>query len=352
MEMSGTKILVVDDVEANRFTLRDTITEMGYVPVLAESGKQALRVLERMEIDLVILDIAMPQMDGFEVCTNIRENVRTREIPVIFSSALDNAQDITRGFAVGGTDYISKPFVPDVIKARINIHLRLYEATRQLQDMNHKLQISVAEQLRRVEKEKKNVLYALLRVARENASFEEGHMDRISRNCRILAEALQLTKEYENVISDAYVDMIALAAPICDIGNVAVPTEILRKKDALTEEENQIMQRHTIVGERILQGIDDDDTSNDFIRMSIDIAKFHHENWDGTGYPTGISKTQIPLAAQIVNLTTAYCALTEDRAYRPAFSREEAMEILETESGTKFNPDLYDVLFRIRRRLI
>ena len=346
------KILVVDDVEANRFYLRDIIHQAGYMPVLTESGAQALKVMERMEIDLVILDVAMPDMDGFEVCHRIKENVQTREIPIIFSSALDKPQHIKQGFACGGADYITKPFIPDIVKARINIHLQLYKTTRQLQDMNHKLQLSVIEQLRRVEKEKKNVLYALLRVARENAAYDEKHMERISKNCRVLAEAMQLTKEYADVISDVYVDTIELAAPVCDIGNVAVPTEILQKTDRLTSEENHIMQRHTEVGERILQGIEEEDQGNDFIQMSKDIVKYHHENWDGTGYPTGISGEQIPLSAQIVNIVTSYCALTEERSYRSAFSKEDTFAIMKKEAQTKFNPQLYEVLFLIRRQLV
>lgn len=214
------------------------------------------------------------------------------------------------------------------------------------------MQLSVIEQLRRVENEKRNVLYALLRVARENAAYDVAHMERISKNCRVLAETLQLTKEYADLISDAYVDTIELAAPVCDIGNVAVPTEILQKTDRLTPEESRIMQRHTEVGERILQGIDDEEQGNDFIQMSRDIVKYHHESWDGSGYPTGIAGEEIPLSAQIVNIVTAYCALTEDRSYRSAFSKEKAVEILGEEAGVKFNPALYDVLYMIKRQLV
>ena len=345
------KILVVDDVEANRFALRDIIRQTGYTPVLAENGEQALKVVERFAIQLIVLDIAMPGMDGFEVCRRLKEDVATRDIPVIFMSALDNPQDITRGFEIGGADYIVKPFVPEIIKARVRLHLKLYDSCRQLQDLNHKLQISVAEQVRRVEKEKKNVLYALLRVARENAAYDDRHMERISKNCRVLTEAMQLTTAYADMISDQYVDTIELTAPICDIGNVAVPTEILQKKDRLTEEENKVMQRHTIVGARILQGIEDDEHTNDFIQMSLDIVKYHHENWDGSGYPNGIAGGEIPLPAQIVNIITSYCALTEDRAYRSAFSKEEAVSILGEESGNKYNPSIYDVLYKIKRQL-
>ncbi len=210
-EENSIKILVVDDVEASRFMLRDIIKDCGYIPVMTENGAQALRFLDRAVVDLVLLDVTMPDMSGFEVCRRIKADVRTREIPIIFISALENTEHIKQGFVCGGADYISKPFVSEIVKSRINLHVKLYRSGKQLQDMNRKLQISVMEQMRRVEKEKKNVLYALLQVAKENAAFDEAHMDRISKNCRTLTEALQLTNEYSGYISDDYVDTISLA---------------------------------------------------------------------------------------------------------------------------------------------
>ena len=345
------KILVVDDVEANRFALRDIIRQTGYTPVLAENGEQALKVVERFAIQLIVLDIAMPGMDGFEVCRRLKEDVATRDIPVIFMSALDNPQDITRGFEIGGADYIVKPFVPEIIKARVRLHLNLYDSCRQLQDLNHKLQISVAEQVRRVEKEKKNVLYALLRVARENAAYDDRHMERISKNCRVLTEAMQLTTAYADMISDQYVDTIELAAPICDIGNVAVPTEILQKKDRLTEEENKVMQRHTIVGARILQGIEDDEHTNDFIQMSLDIVKYHHENWDGSGYPRGLSGEEIPLCARIMAVADVFDAVSSKRCYRDAMPLEDCFKIILNGRGTDFDPDVVDAFMMSKEKI-
>lgn len=345
------KILVVDDVEANRFALRDIIQQMNYQPILAENGVQALKVVERFELRLILLDVAMPVMDGYQVCETLKRNVNTRDIPIIFISAYDNPKDIAKGFALGGADYVTKPFVPEVVKARVALHLKLYDNTIEMQKLNKRLQMSISEQLRRVEKEKKNVLYALLRVARENAAYDAKHMERISKNCRVLTEAMQLTLEYGDVISDQYVDTIEMAAPICDIGNVAIPTDILQKKDSLNQEESKTMQTHTLVGERILRDIDDDVQSNTFIEMSCDIAKYHHENWDGSGYPCGIKGDEIPLSAQIIGSVSAYCALTEDRTYRMAYTQEEALEIMRADSGIKFNPSIFEILCKIKRQL-
>ena len=345
------KILVVDDVEANRFALRNIIQQLGYQPVLAENGEQAIKVAQRFDLQLVILDVAMSVMGGYQVCEVLKSNVNTRDIPIIFISAYDNPKDVAKGFELGGADYITKPFMPEVVKARVTLQLKLYETSRQMQELNRKLQISVSEQLRRVEREKRNVLYALLRVARENAAYDSAHMERMSRNCRVLTEAMQLTLDFGSRISNQYVDTIEVAAPICDIGNVAIPTSILQKKDALSPEENAQMQRHTVVGERILRDIDEEDQNNSFIEMSCDIAMYHHENWDGSGYPSGIKGDEIPLSAQIIGIVSTYCALTENRTYRGSYTQEEALDIMKEDVGIKFNPQIFDILYKIKRQL-
>jgi putative two-component system response regulator len=194
-------ILIVDDVEANRFVLKDIIADMGYRPVLAENGLQALKLLEHFRPQLMILDIAMPQMDGYELCGILKDDISTRDIPIIFISAFDDPVDIVKGFNLGGEDYVTKPFIPEVVKARVRLHLKLNDANKDLLEINRQLQVSVNEQMRRRETEKKNVLYALTRVARENAGYDETHMERLSYNCRVLAEAMQLSNSYDALIS-------------------------------------------------------------------------------------------------------------------------------------------------------
>lgn len=345
------KILIVDDVSANRFVLRDIIQEMGYQPVLAENGMQALKIVNRLNPQLIILDIAMPEMDGYEFCKIVKENPNTRDIPIIFISAFDDPSDVVRGFDLGGEDYITKPFIPKVVKARLQLHLKLYEANNEMQEMNRRLQTSVNEQLHQLEMEKKNVLYALIRVARENACYDEDHMERMCYNCRILAEAMQLSAEYGHLISDSYIDTIELAAPLCDLGNVAMPTDLLQKKEALSPEDVEVIRTHTLVGARILEDIRDTGDYNDFLQMSIDIAHYHHENWDGSGYPCGKKGNEIPLSAQIVSVVSAYCAMTENRVYRDSYHIEETLAMMESDSGKKFNADIFQILRKIYRQL-
>lgn len=344
------RILIVDDVEANRFVLRDIIVEMGYQPILTANGVQALKILERHRPHLIILDIAMPEMDGYEFCQIMKSNPDTREIPIIFISAFDDPADVVKGFNLGGEDYITKPFIPEVVKARVSLHLKLYEASQNMQQLNRQLQASIKAQLDQMEHEKRNVLYALINVARENACYDELHMDRLKYNCRILTEAMQLSPLYDSLISDTYIDTIELAAPLCDLGNVAIPTNLLQKKESLSDEEMEILKTHTTVGARILRDINPE-ANNDFVKMSIEIANFHHENWDGSGYPTGKKENEIPLSAQIIAVASDYCALTENRIYREAYSREEAIEIMQQDVGRKYNPEIFQILQKIARQL-
>ena len=345
------KVLIVDDVEANRYILKNVIFDMGHFPILAENGMQALKIIQRIKPELIILDIAMPQMDGFEVCQKLKENPITREIPIIFISAYDETEDIVKGFEMGCEDYIIKPFIPEVVKARVGAHLKLYEANTKMLEMNRKLQISLQEQRKQLEKERKKVLYALLRVARENTCYDKAYMERLQSNCRILAEAMQLSNQFGYLISDHFVDIIELACPLCDIGNLAIPTDVLQKQEPLGERERAIIRTHTTIGARILKDVEGTEEDNGFIRMAIEIANFHHENWDGSGYPNGVKGEEIPLSAQIVAVVSVYCALTEDRAFRKAFSSEEAIATMEMEASRKYNPDIFWILKKIVKQL-
>ena len=345
------RVLIVDDMETNRFVLKNIIEDMGYQPILAESGKQTLRMIERILPDLILLDIAMPEMDGYELCYILKHDVRTKNIPIIFISAYDDPQDVLKGFEAGGADYVAKPFIPEVVKARVSAHIKLSESNRSILEQNRKLQVTVLEQLKQIEEEKKKVLYALLMVVRKNASYDEDHMERLQYNCKVLAQAMQLSPRFEHLISDTFIETIEIAAPLCDLGNVGISLEILQKKSRFTEEEAEIVHMHTIIGAQILEDIQKDSDYNDFLAMSQEIALYHHENWDGSGYPYGKKENEIPLAAQIVALIGNYCALTEHRSFRDAFDRTEALNIIEADANKKFNPELVNICKRIARQL-
>ena len=340
-------VLIVDDVESNRFILEEIIQSMGCRPVLAGGGEEALQLLQTFPPQLVLTDISMPGMDGYELCRILKGNEQTRQIPVIFISAFDNPQAIVEGLSYGGEDYITKPFVAEVIKARVNVHLRLNEARRELIEMNRRLKASVDEQLCQMESERKNILFALAGIAAESLGCKEEYLRRLGRNCRILAQGMQLSPIFGDKISDDFIETVELAVPLCDIGNIGVPKEILQKEKPLTEEVTTAMQAHTKIGEKLLKDLYVNHDYSDFIGISADMIRHHHENWDGSGYPDGLIGQEIPLAAQIVSSMARYTELTGDEAC----GREDALAAMEREAGIKINPDIFEICSKISRQL-
>ncbi len=343
--LKGDEILIVDDVEINRLVLEEIIKDMGYNAVSVESGEKAWELIQESVPQLLLTDISMPGMTGYELCRLVKGNKKTRDIPIVFISAFDDPKDIVEGFVLGGADYITKPFISEVVQARVGVHLRLNQASRELKEMNRRLQVSVNEQLKQMEEEKKNILYALADIAARNSAYEKAHVERLSQNSRILAQSMQLSPQFEDKVSDDYVETIGLAAPLCDIGNIGVPMSLLQKSD-LTEEEAAIVRSHTDIGAKLLMDLQVGNDYNDFIRVAIDIVRSHHENWDGSGYPDGRSASGIPLAAQIVTIMEAYCVLTERGC-----AREEALEIMRKEAGVKYNPAILEICCKISRQL-
>jgi len=341
-------ILIVDDIESNRIILGEIIKNMNCRPVLAENGKQALEMTEQYNPQLILTDISMPVMDGYELCKILKGSEKTKNIPVIFISAFDDPKDIVKGFRLGGEDYITKPFIPEVVQARVGVHLRLYVAKRGLMEMNRKLHVSVREQLRQFEQEKKNILYAMANIATRNSCYKEEHNERLRRNCRILAQGMQLSPKFEDQVSNMFIEMVEIAAPLCDIGNIGIPKEILQKKSDMTEEEMAIIHDHTNLGANILRDLHIGSDYNDFISTAIDIARYHHENWDGSGYPDGLKGEEIPLAAQIVSVAGRYCVLTGEEG----MDREGALALMGEEAGKKLNKDIYGICCKISRQLI
>lgn len=340
-------VLVVDDVEINRDILEQIILDMGCKPVLADSGESALKLMKDQQPQLILLDISMPGMSGYELCQKLKESEKTREIPIIFISAQNSSEDIVKGFNYGGEDYITKPFISEEVQARVGARLKLHEMTKELMEMNRKLQISVNAQLKQMEQEKKKTLYVLAEIATQHTLYDKKFIERVGKNCKILAQGMQLSPLFEKQISDTYIDTIGLAASLCDIGNLGIPGEILEKTTDLTAEEAEVLQNHTNIGARLLESFSSDDY-NDFINISTDIAKYHHENWDGSGYPEGLKQDAIPLAAQIVSLMIRFCTLTE----KGKNSKQDALEIMRAESGKKFNSDIFEICCKISRQFV
>ena len=292
----------------------------------------------------------MPQMDGYEVCEAIKANPETAHIPVIFVSAFDDAADIVRGLSVGGADYITKPFIPEVVRARIQNILKVGGKEARLKDMNRHLQSVVGDQAGQMQIGKRNVLRLIEEIVRRHPAYDERYMERVAYDCGVLAEAMQLSADFEWIINDDFVEMIPTAVLICNIGYIAMPTEKLVEKTFLEMDEDEEFRRHPILGEEILRSIREIDKGNEYLQMARDIVLSHHEHWDGTGYPYRKSGEEIPLVARILGQVGHYAVLTDEGVYRKrgkAYTPQEAMEEIRALRGSRFDPRIVDVMEKV-----
>lgn len=345
-------ILIVDDVPANLILLSDMIKELGYIPRPVVSVKQAQEAIIKKMPHLILLDISMPDITGFEYCTMLKKDVRTKDIPIIFISALDSVEDKVKGFRLGAVDYISKPFEKEEMSVRLNTHLKIYRMQQELESYNRRLYKMLNDQLRLATEEQKNILKALANVVEAKGGDESGsHLTMLGTNCRLLALSLQLSPKFEKQISSSFVDEIELASQLHDIGFMAIHDSIQFKKDELTPEEWEIIKTHPELGAKQLEEIYYNGSKNDFMKMAIEIARYHHENWDGSGYPRGLAGEKIPLSARIVKVIDCYDVLNRDRCYRKAYSMEESLAIMRRENGQQFDPSIMEVFEMVQKQL-
>lgn len=304
-------LLLVDDEPANLRVLKHVLGEK-YSLVYAKNGVEALRVAQTQLPDLILLDIMMPGMTGFEVCKELKRELITRAIPVIFVTALSDEQDEAEGFAVGGVDYITKPISPAVVQARVNTHLSLVQA-----DELKRTRLQVVQRLGRASEYKDN---------------ETGmHVLRMSHYSKVLALAYGF--------SEQQAETLLHAAPMHDIGKIGIPDHIMLKPGKLTEEEFEVMKTHPQIGAEILGEAD-----SDLLRIAKSVALTHHEKWDGTGYPNGLKAEDIPIEGRIVAIADVFDALTSKRPYKEAWSVEKTMDLIKRESGVHFEPKLVELL--------
>jgi len=323
MNEAACTVLVVDDIATNLDLLVETLKDE-YRVLAALSGREALDIVySATPPDIVLLDVMMPEMDGYAVCREIKADLRSRDIPVIFVTARDQEQDQTKGFEVGGVDYITKPVSPAVVLARVRTHLALH-------NQNLALERKVAERSRDLYETRSQIIRRLS-VAAEYKDNETGrHILRMSGYCRVLARTAGLDQEA--------VDLIHSAAPMHDVGKIGIPDHILGKPAKLDPDEWEIMKTHTTIGAKIIGRHD-----NRLMVLARRIALSHHERWDGTGYPEGLAGEDIPLEARIVALADVFDALTSKRPYKEPWPEDEACEYIREQRGKQFDPRLTDL---------
>lgn len=325
-------LLIVDDVSENIKVAMNILRENNYNFSFATSGKQALEIVSQKDFDLILLDIMMPELSGFDVIQKLKENHRTKDIPVIFVTAKTDVDSLAKGFEFGGVDYITKPFHPLELLSRVSTHLELYKSRKILQQNNLNLNIKIKENenrlLSELEASQKEIIYLLTELMESTCDETGKHIKRVSTYSKLLAELHEsLTLDDANLLYDA--------SPLHDIGKITIPAEILQKPGRLTQEEFEIMKSHTTNAHNALKH-----SSRELIKTADIIANQHHEKWNGSGYPQGLKGENIHVFGRIVALADVLDALTHKRVYKDSWSFEEAAKYIIDHKGTQFDPYL------------
>ena len=336
-------IMVVDDNPDNLNVVADLLSAH-YSIRAVPSGYRALELLEQNSLpDLILLDVMMPGMDGYQVLKRIKDMPAARDIPIIFLTALDSTRDEEMGLDAGAVDYITKPIRPSILMARVKTHLELKEARDRLDAHNDDLEGEVARRMAENEQIKNVGIRALARLAETRDKETGRHILRTSLYVRTLAKILQKMPMFQLELTDKAIDLIANSTPLHDIGKVGIPDHILQKPGKLTEEEWVIMKTHAELGARAIEMAEkDSETSLSFFQVGKEIAHWHHEKWDGSGYPLGLHGPEIPLPARLMALADVYDALISRRVYKPAMSHAKAVDIIQQGSGRHFDPDIVE----------
>jgi len=334
-------ILIVDD-SPDSIVLLSSLLKSLYRVKVATAGDKALLIAEGGEPpDLILLDIMMPAMDGYEVCRRLKLNPKTAEIPVIFLTAKSDDMDEERGFELGAEDYIAKPPSPPIVMARIRTHLRLKSVRDFLKDKNAYLETEVVRRTREIGMIQDVTMVALGSLAETRDNDTGNHIRRTQNYIKIIAESLRDHPRFAGRLTGSTIELLYKSAPLHDIGKVGIPDSILKKPEKLEPEEFEIMKRHTILGrDAIIAAEKCLDSPTSFLALAREIAWSHHEKWDGTGYPRGLSGDDIPLPGRLMAIPDVYDALISQRVYKKAFTHEAAVEIIENGSGTQFDPDI------------
>jgi putative two-component system response regulator len=334
---SACDLLIVDDMPANLRLLSSMLTTHGYKVRAVISGAMALTAVHTAPPDLILLDISMPEMDGYQVCAQLKADPTTCNIPIIFISALDDVQDKVKALSSGGVDYITKPFHIEEVLARVRTHTslrslqkELQDANQQLEGWNHVLEERVRQRTEELEQAYITTLEGWARALELRDYETSGHSQRVTQLAVCLGHKMGIQGE----------DIIHLqrGALLHDIGKMGIPDQIMLKPGKLDEKEWEIMRLHPNFAYEMLSAIT-------FLQPALDIPYCHHEKWDGTGYPRGLKGTEIPLAARIFSVVDVWDALSSDRPYRKAWEKNRVLEYLQQNTGTDFDPAIVEQFF-------
>lgn len=345
-------ILVVDDTPDN-ITLLCGLLGDKYRNKVATNGQKALQIaFAEPHPDLILLDIMMPGMDGYEVCEKLQANPATKPIPVIFLTAKTQDDDETRGFELGAVDYITKPITPAILMARVQTHLALKQARSFLMEQNDLLDHQVRERTRELVTLQDALIVSMASLAETRDNETGHHIIRTQYYIRELAEHMAKQPKYAAELTPDAIELIHKTAPLHDIGKVGVPDRILLKPGRLDPEEFEEMKRHTIYGRDALNAAERTLlTPGNFLQTARTIAYCHHEKWDGSGYPEALAGDNIPLCARLMSIVDVYDALISRRPYKEPMSHEKAYAIIRDGKGAHFDPEVVDAFVSIEETI-
>lgn len=347
--MEKETILIVDDTPDNLAILGELLMPHYQVRV-ANSGAKALIAASAPPLpDLILLDIMMPGMDGYEVMKHLKSNPATCDIPVIFITALDSCDDEAKGFELGARDYISKPVRAPILLARVKGQLEIEAARHILRNQNNWLEAEIQRRIQQYQKVQDISMRALASLAEARDDETGNHILRTQKYVQIIAEELANHPRYARILTQQTIEIYTKAAPLHDIGKVGIPDHVLYKPGKHTPQEWGIMKTHAQIGADAIRraiGNEEDKEAVDFLYVAMDIAGYHHEKWDGSGYPKGLDSNHIPLAARLMALADVFDALISDRVYKSAYSLDLTVKIINDGNGTHFDPNIVDAFNR------
>lgn len=343
-------ILVVDDTPDN-ITLVSSLLKDKYKVKIATNGEKALKVARESPPDLILLDIMMPVMDGYETCRQLKMDDKLKNIPIIFLTAKAEIEDESKGFELGAVDYIVKPISPAILIARVKTHLNLKQVQDFFIDKNEYLEKEVSRRTKEIFLMQEVSIMSMASLAEIRDNETGYHIKRTKLYVNLLANLLKENLKYAGLLNQENIDLITISAPLHDIGKVGISDNILLKPGKLTKEEFEIMKTHASLGREAIERAEKlIDKSETFLKFAKEIASSHHERWDGNGYPNRLKGEEIPISARIMAVADVYDALVSKRVYKEAFSNDDAVKIISDEAGKQFDPEIVKVFIENKEK--
>jgi len=336
------KVILVDDNPINLKLARNTLMSK-YDVFTVPSAEKLFNLLEKTLPDIILLDVMMPEMSGYDAIKVLKSDERTADIPVIFLTSKSDTNSELEGFVQGAVDYVSKPFSPQLLLKRVDVHVLVESQKKELEHINKNLQQLVEEKTAEILELQDAILKTMSNLVEYRDDVTGGHVERSQHLLKLLTDEMLSQKVYDEELASWDIKLFLQSAQLHDVGKIAIRDNILMKPAALTTEEFDEMKKHTSFGEKVIEKIQESSRESIFLTHAKIMAGTHHERWDGSGYPRGIAGINIPLQGRLMALVDVYDALVSERPYKKAFSKDQALQIIKQGSGVQFDPALVEI---------